>query len=229
MGFLSGLGKVLSIGGGIAAAPFTGGASLIPSILSAGGQIASGVAGGRAAGRAAEAGINQNQDENRLRAAQMLEQALQNRAQLELQQKQFGLQAPQARAKNSARGDAMANLQDVKINAGPRVNIPQISGGLRPTLLSQNSRDLGAEMSRQALLGQMEGDQFTPMPAPNMPQPTPLPQANGLDTFLNILGGVGAGASALNQSGLLPRQNPYQVKRPPMAGQPYDWEGQGVG
>jgi hypothetical protein len=256
VGFWSGLGKGLLGAGGAIAAPFTGGASLatvIPAITGAAGAVASGIEGGRAAGRAQEAGINANQDLLKMQAARMLEDALQNRGQLDLQQKQmlenalnnrgqldlqqrqFQLTAPQARAKNSARGDALANLQDVSINAGPRINIPQISGGLRPTLLSDNSRQLGSEMSRQALLQQMQGDTFAPMPdmptfdtlpAPQIPSITPTPQAGALDTILNTLGAVGAGTNALQQAGVFNR-NPYQVKRPPTPED--DWQTQGMG
>jgi hypothetical protein len=165
----------------------------------------------------------------KLRAAQLMEQALQNRAQLEMQQKQFGLQAPQARASNSVRGDTLANLQDATISGLPsRINVPQIGGGLRPSLLSQNSRDLGKDMSRQALMQQLQGDQFTPMPAANIPSITPMPQAGALDKILNTVGVIGTGVGAADQAGLFKRKNPYQVPQvPPMM---YgDWQDEGVG
>src|SRR5262245_42604291 len=283
MGFLSGLGKVLSIGGGIAAAPFTGGASLIPAIISGAGAIASGIGSGRAAGRVQETGINQNQDLVRQRAAALLEQALQNRAQLDtqqrqflenalqnrqqlglsqqqflegarqnrgqldLQQRQFALNAPAARARNAARGDTMANIQDLKINAGPRVKIPEITGGLRPSLLGANSRATGKEISRQALMQQMEGDHFAPMgdlpefgpmgdlptfsglPAPNIPGVTPMPQANGLDNTLNIVGGVGAGTGIISEL-LKNRYKAPSYKAPVIQPTgPTPWDEEGVG
>src|SRR3990167_8344943 len=106
MGFWSGLGKGLLGAGGAIAAPFTGGASLatvIPAILGTAGAIASGASAGRSGGRAQEAGINTNQDQLRLLATRMLEDAMQGRAGLDLQQRQFALQAPGQQAGNADR------------------------------------------------------------------------------------------------------------------------------
>lgn len=211
-----GLGSILGGIGSIVAAPFTGGTSLawLPAALGAGGAVADAIGSGRAQGRVAETNANSNYDQNRLRAAQLMEQALQGRAGIDLQQRQFALQAPQQRASNSVRGDTLANLQDAQIN-GPIVGtggrVPQITGGLRPSLLSGNSRQLGQQMSRDALLQQMQGDKFDPLPAINVPQITPPQQAG---TFDKILGGVGlAGgiAGALDDSGLLGK---YGIKTP---------------
>lgn len=162
-GILKGIGKV----GAVVAAPFTGGASLaaIP-MIDAAGQVASAIGGGRAAGRQVEADANQRQDLLRLQAAKL------------------NLDAPGQRAHNSVQGDILANAQPISIN-GPITHtggkMPRISGGLSPALLSDNSRQLGQNMSRQALLSQMQGDAFSP---------TPLPEANGFDKFLNIFGGA---------------------------------------
>jgi len=51
MSFFSKLGKILSVGAGVAAAPFTGGASLIPTIIGAAGSALGGVADASAANR----------------------------------------------------------------------------------------------------------------------------------------------------------------------------------
>lgn len=186
MGFWSKFGKVASIAAPIIAAPFTGGTSLlglagvgaktaagIGSALGVAGNIAGAASAGRAQGRVTEAGVNQNQDQLRLQAARL------------------NLDAPGQRAQNSVRGDILAGAQPLSIN-GPITHtggkMPQISGGLSPSLFSDNTRNLGKDMSRQALLSQMQGDAFTP---------TPLPQAGKLDTFLNTIGGVGNVMGAL--------------------------------
>ena len=226
MGVWSKIGKGLLYGGSLAAIPFTGGASgsllgalgvgsnVVKGIglaLPAIGAIAGGASAGRAAGREREAGINQNQDLLRQRAAQMLEEALQGRAGLDLKQRQFGLDAPGQRAGNAVRGDVLANAQDASIG-GPithtRGQVPQISGGLRPSLISGNTRQLGSEMSRGALMSQMAGDKFEPLPPPSFPEVTPQPQAGKFDTFLNILGGVGQFTGALDQAGMFKPQVP---------------------
>lgn len=144
------------------------------------GALAGGALSGRAAGRQAEAGLGLNQDQLRLLAARL------------------NLQAPQMRAANAARGDLLANVQDVSVGA-PRGT--RLSGGTRPSLLSENSRNLGRQMSRDALLSQMKGDPFTP---------TPLPQSGKLDTLLAILGGVGTGVDA------------WRTARPPQPPRPMD-------
>lgn len=195
MGFWSGLGKGLLTGGAAIAAPFTGGASLatiLPALLAGGGAIAAGASGGRAQGRAAEAGINQSQDALGLQAARL------------------NLGAPQQRAQNATRGDLLANLQDVSVGA-PRGT--RLSGGTRPSLLSSDTRALGKQMSRDAYLSQMKGDAFTP---------TPLPQSGKTDTLLNILGGIGMGANALNSG-----QPQAQAPAPPplLPGRKNPWEG----
>ena len=212
MGLGSILGKIGKFGASIAGIPLTGGASMIPSILDAVGGVAAGASAGRAGGRAQEAGINANQDQLRLLAARILEDAMTNRGQLDVNQREYALKAPGMRAGNAARGDAMAGLQDAGVS-GPithtRGQVPQITGGLRPSLLSSNTRQLGQNMSRDALLQNMGGaDSFQPLPPINIPSITPTPQAGGFDQFLNILGGVGAGAGALTQAGAFARRPP---------------------
>lgn len=198
MGFWGGLGKVLGAAGSIASIPFTGGSSLawLPPVLGAGGAIAGGMAGGRAAGRSQEAQMGNQADLVRLGAARL------------------NLEAPQQRAQNSVRGDILAGLQPMSIN-GPITHtggqMPQVSGGLSPALLSQNSRQLGQQMSRQALMSQMQGD-F---------QPTPQPKAGTLDHILNGIGYAGLGADVLSQ---IPRRPPAPtIDVPPIASNRVQW------
>lgn len=186
MGFWSVLGK---IGAGVAA-PFTGGASLaaIPVInaLEDSGQTANAIEQGRTQGRLAQNQVNSGYDQNRLRAAQLLNDAI-------LAQNNFALSAPGKELGNSVQGDIAANVQPVSIN-GPVVHthgqIPQITGGLSPSLLSSNTRQLGANVSRDMLLRNMHGADNLNL-AGNVPTITPPPSANGLDSTLNgiALGG----------------------------------------
>lgn len=196
------------------------------------GGIASAASAGRANGRAAEAGINNNYDMARVRAAQVLEDALQGRAGLDLKQRAFALTAPQQRASNAVRGDALAGLQDANVR-GPIVHthgqVPQITGGMRPSLLSGNTRALGSQMSRDAMLGQMKGDTFTPLPPPQVPTITPPPQSGAADSILNGIGYAGAIGGAI--APYLPgRRNPYQVPNiPGVNPDDQDWQTTGVG
>jgi hypothetical protein len=213
MGFWSTLGKIGSVAAG--AIPIIGpalgmGAKAIGAVSGIGsglGAVAGGASAGRAAGRVDEAGINNKQDQLKLQAAQMLEQALQGRGNLDLNQRQFALQAPQQRAQNSRFGDVLANVQDAGVSGpitGTKGQMPTITGGLRPSLLSANTRQLGQNMSRDALLQNTSGaDTFQPLPEINIPSITPTPEASGMDTGLNWLSGIGTGLGALNESGVL--------------------------
>lgn len=97
--------------------------------------------------------------------------------------------APDIRSRQAARGDMLANVQDVHIGRPSGSTIPTFNytGGLRPSALGPNARQAGSEMSRQALLKLMEGEQLPQYQAPKAPT---------LDTggFLeNFLGGAGLG------------------------------------
>lgn len=149
------------------------------------GDVASGIENGRQAGRQAEADANYKRDQLALSGARL------------------NLEAPGMRAGNSVRGDVLAGAQPLTIN-GPITHtggqMPQISGGLSPSLFSNNTRQLGQNMSRQALLSQMKGDAFTP---------TALPKANWLDKILNGVGYAGLGKGVYDQFNQRETNNTY--------------------
>lgn len=147
------------------------------------------------------------------RAAGMLEEQAANR------------KAGGERASQSVRGDLLANLSDVSLSGLPS-RIPKMSfeGGLRPSVLSGNSRALGAELSRAALLDQMKGDKtpFADLPGADFssligretPGGTALPSGGKLDAILsaiNMIGGTGAG---------LYNSQRQQIPTPATGGQP---------
>jgi hypothetical protein len=178
-----------------------GGRGTLAGDLGAG---ASGAAAGRAQGRITEAEIQQAQDRIALQRAQLENQQTDSRnqyglnaANTDLSQRNFALQAPGQRASNAVRGDILSRAQDVSFgNVGPNVRIPTISGGLRPSMFSGATRQLGTDMTNQALAGQQAGDTFAPLtyqaPAPIAPL-TPLPEAGKVDTILNTAGAIGTG------------------------------------
>jgi hypothetical protein len=173
-------------------------------LIGAGGDIARGAEQGRAQGRVSEADIQQAQDRVALQRAQLETQQADSRNQfglnaagVDLNQRNFALEAPGRRASNAVRGDILSRAQDVSFgNVGPNVRIPTISGGLRPSMFSGATRQLGTDMTNQALSGQQAGDTFAPLayqaPAP-IPELTALPQAGKVDTILNTAGIVGTG------------------------------------
>jgi len=218
--FTGGL-SALGIGAGAGGATGAGaaGGGLLSGILGAASKVAPAL-GALAQGRA-DARVTQNnantqhdllalqrsrQEQEQTNAQNVFNQrnydnALQG-GQLDLQRKGFQLQAPQARAKNSVRGDYLANAQNTTISTpegwgGGR--LIHINRGFGPSNFSQNTRSLGQAMSQQALEGQQAGDKFADLPS--MPSyvsgaPIPglseMPQAGALDKVLTTAGTIGS-------------------------------------
>lgn len=190
-------------------------------IINAGAQVASSYVANKARGRQAEAGVNQAQDRNALAGyqtdaskdialANAEAQAKLDRALGMLKEYEAALSAPGARAGNSVRGDVLANVQDATVSAPAGVNVTSFGGGLRPSLLSGNSRELGRQMSREALLSQMEGTptpytdlelpDFDAIRARTAPELTGLPQPSGFDRVMEGIGTYGSMAAAVQQA-----------------------------
>lgn len=167
--------------------------SILKTAASVGGAL--GAAGSGAAGaRLTEAQLQQRQDQ--LAQQGYLDQ-LQG-ANTDLNQKKFALTAPATRASTSVKGDILANAKDFSYGAPTMVGdipVPSSSGGLRPSILSDNSRALGRTISAQQLANQQAGDQFAPLPTP--PTLTPLPQPGATSNILNTAGTIGNFAQLL--------------------------------
>lgn len=191
-------------------------------------QVAGQASAKRAEGRAATAQLNQANDRTAqqgyqtdksldLQALNSAYQAALSRGQGVLSEQAANLAAPGKRAANSVRGDLLAGLQDVSINRPTGVPTISVSGGLRPSLLSGNSRALGAAMSRQALLDQMAPaatpfSDLKPLDVSGItgrtaPGPTPLPQSGALDSILSNIGMYGSLAGAIAPA--------FQQRQPP--------------
>jgi hypothetical protein len=199
-------------------------------VISAGSQIASAYANSKAQGRAAEATLNQRQDQgaqNAYATDKSLDlealirgyQAELDKAKGQLSEYETRLSAPQSRAANSVRGDILANVQDVGVSAPDGVNVTTFSGGLRPSLLSGNSRALGQQMSKEALLDALSG---SPTPFSDMapvdlssitgrsaPAQTALPQASAMDKVMEQIGLWGGLASGVANSQRAPNQGQW--------------------
>lgn len=193
---------------------------LLAMLLAGGiGKIASGAAKGSADQRAAENnqatqrnqllaqlyGMQQNATMNSLTAGSN-ERA--NQRGQALDERKYALSAPSVRAGQSVRGSILQNAQPATISGLPdRISsrIPTISGGLTPATFSPDTRALGAEMSRKALIDQLKGDTFDPMQTTDFSKGVlPLPkleeyQKSGL--LEKILGGIGLGGSLIGGVG----------------------------
>jgi hypothetical protein len=195
------------------------------AIISAAAQIAAQQAQARAQAKQQEALLNHQNDQvaqagyatdksTNLQALAAAQNSQNARAGGILNEQELALSAPRTRAQNSVRGSILANAQDVGISGLPK-GVPHIefTGGLRPSVFSGDTRALGRQMTRDALLSQM-APQVTPYSdmkpldvssITNMkaPGPTPLPQATTLDSILaniGMYGGLaGVGLAAAQQ------------------------------
>jgi hypothetical protein len=200
---------------------------LLPLLMAAGpviGKIFGGQAQGSANQRMAENnqtgdqnrllaqmyGINQNANQNAVNAGASERMGQRNQA---LDEKKFALAAPSVRAGQSVRGSIMQNAQPVSLSGLPdRISsrIPTIEGGLSPALFNDNTRALGGEMTRKALIDQLKGDEFAPMEATDfskgivdMPEMAEMERAGLLEKILggagmagDIIGGIGEASDA---------------------------------
>ena len=171
--------------------------ALIPLIASGIGALAGRGSQKRAEGRAAEAQINTERD----RAAADLyrtqvDAALRGRQQ-ELDERTFATKAPGERLSQLLRGSLLSNFQPTNISV-PGITPATVTGGGSPALLGPEAREGGNAMMAQALSALMKGEQFSPITFPTAPTLTPLPQSGKLDTFLNVLGGVGSTLGVLD-------------------------------
>lgn len=93
-----------------------------------------------------------------------------SRGQLQINQSKFNLDKPAALAKQSVMGDTLANAQDVTIQPwNNKIVVPKVTGGLRPSMFSDSTRQLGQKMSSDALANDTPTP-FTPINDPKYPE-----------------------------------------------------------
>lgn len=134
-----------------------------------------------------------------------------NRAGLDLNRRQFALDAPTVRGRQALLGSLMQNLQPARISGGsPQMHarMPQISGGLSPEAIGPIARAMGLRMQQDALAGQQRGDTFKDVPQTDfhsgVVDPSrfmlPAPQMQQLKSpglLEQIMSGAGMGSSIL--------------------------------
>jgi hypothetical protein len=205
---------------------------LIPAIL-AGSKILGGAAQGSAAERASN--NNQVRDQNAL-LAQLYgirqgatTNALQNQsaeqtqhANLDLNRRNFALNAPDTRMSQSVRGSILANAKPLTLSGLPdRVasRIPQMSGGLTPEMFSPETRQLGEEMTRKALIDQLKGDEFAPLERTDFQggvlTPPKMEDYQKSSLLEQIMAGLSVGGSLVGGVGeAIQRNKPRRVEDP---------------
>jgi hypothetical protein len=201
-------------------------APLVTAGVGAAGQIAAARAKGQQQQAAAQVPVdqlNQRGAESTLgvqqRALDAQDAARLARAIGVLQEESAGRKAPGERASTSVRGDILANARGVQFNPGNgRIPKHEFSGGLSPDLFSDDTRELGRNMSRSALLDQLGGEStpFSDLPeadyskildAQAIPGGTALPEGSRMDSVLQAIGqygGLAAGVAGAYQGGQQP-------------------------
>lgn len=172
-------------------------------------------------------GVNQNATMDALRSgsAERLAQGNQD-----LERRQFALNAPRTRASQSVRGSILQNAQPLSLSGLPdRVSsrIPQMSGGLTPAMFNSDTRALGGELTRSALIDQLKGDEFAPMESTDfskgvlaMPQLEELKKSGLLEQILGSLGLASSVAAGVGGAVQGSRRPPVSMNYPidPMGG-----------
>jgi hypothetical protein len=197
--------------GGVAAAPFTGGASLIPTILSAAGDIGSVVGKqqqGAATGRQQQEVANQSRDRNAVDLFGTQQNAQNQAGQLDLQRKGFETSNRSATAKQALLGALLGGgIQPTSMKDG------QASGGLLRSL-NANPDALAAMklLGSQGATAQnapidFKGGQM--LQAPKMSTPIEIDKGGIMSTLASVLQGAGAVGSYLPQGGGDPGPSPF--------------------
>jgi hypothetical protein len=152
-------------------------------------SLTSALAKGKEAGRGQQNAANADRATFEQRERSQFEQALLQRAMLELQQKQFGSDERQRNARSALQAAFGMNAEDVTLDAPQGVPVVNFKGGIRPSAIGQQGRDVAAEMYGQSMKGLKEGTAFSPLPALER---TSAPQYEGAGFIENLLGGAAA-------------------------------------
>ena len=186
--------------------------------LGAAGQVMGGAAQGSAQNKLSEGDLilKQGQLKNQqyttqqnalLQALGLTDSSQQWRANTDLAQRQFAMDAPQTRAKTSMMGDYMSSFQPMQITAPKGVNMPKISGG---ATMSDSTRQMGKLLTELAYKQQpYDGDTFDNGAMPDFqggvlaqPGVPELPKASWMDKLLGGGGLMGSILQALLKAGM---------------------------
>ncbi len=143
-----------------------------PELISTGLGVAGSVAQGRQAGRdsanAAALAGDRNANDRYLTQLEALRYDDERRSGL---------------ANDALRGSYLQNVQDVNIEAPSGIRMGTVTGGARPSLLT-NRAAVGGDLERKAMIDLLKSQNAGP--APSVPEPTAMQEPNWVDTALGI-------------------------------------------
>ena len=167
-----------ALSGGLTSGGAAGGSGIL-STLSKYAPLAqnlSSVLGGAAKGSADTAAAKSVFDLNRYGTEQ---NAQMDQGRLDLQRKQFDESSEASRMKRALIGTLLGNVQDVNVSV-PGIKNASVTGGMRPSALGQNGKDLAALMVKLASEKAQAGNQYQ-----GGQMVTPPQFSGGGNSFLN--------------------------------------------
>lgn len=183
MGILSTLAKI----GGVAAAPFSGGASLALTALGGVGDVLGKQQAGAASGRVAEGQLQQGQDRNAIDLYGQQQSAQDKAAQLDLQRKDYDAKSRSAAGKQALLAMLLGDYKPSSVSV-PGVTNAQISGGMGETIKNNPQiLDLLKSIASKGVTDQATPTTFTGGDLVKAPTLTPLPQQSKTSGILDTI------------------------------------------
>ena len=182
MSFLSLLGKIGKTALGIGAAPVTGGMSLIPGLIDAGGSVLGALGSASSHNRGEQEQAQLNRDAISERAMSDHENALLNRADLEMKQRQMDAQTREQAYRQAMRSQYLKSYHPAERPDG----VPMIHGSFNT--VSPDMINTAQEMEKQAMLRMLNGEKFDSLPTLEKFTPTPFQGPSTFEKIANIAG-----------------------------------------
>ena len=195
----------------------------ILKLAEAAGSIFGGAAKARGASKLATSGVQQQQNRDQIeRFKAQLQAALEAR---NAPTQAAGFE--QAGLRSGVLNDVLKNVQDVKFTH-PRAHIPEMTGGLRPSLLKDSrglaSQDVAQQLKKAALMRLMNPSEGMPS-APELATPDATKKPGFLDKLLGIGGFAGNLLGGLQGSGLFESVLNPSGRRTETSGPWTEWHG----
>jgi hypothetical protein len=223
---LAGVGP-LAASGGAGGAAGAAGAAVSPTMAGAGTAGTAGVAGTGSAGgwlgtlsnyssalapilgamSESRGAAQENQERSQLSRDQVAinrargeHDANMDEANLDLDRRQFGIDAPTQRYNTGMSAAIAANARPITVGSGAPLSMPsgtitpiEFRGGDAHTLIGDRGRELANATLDQMIQAQLSGDKFNPLPKVDFPHPASAPETSILDRLIS----GGATASSL--------------------------------
>ena len=169
--------------------------------------VAGSLGAGMGAGRQEENAARVGQADFGQSEAQRVENALMNRGQLDLQQRQFGLTSQNNAYRNALLSSLMKNMKDVSMARPEGIPTMSFSGGARPSAFGAEGKAAAEAMNRRAMEALINGEKFAELPGIER---VAAPEFRGSGVTENILGGFGAFGKAVEGQNAKNQQTSYQ-------------------